>query len=55
MVRLNLDSGADMSLGNSQGETAHKVARKNGNRVVVQVLVDRDAPEDVRRNAFGKR
>lgn len=54
VVQVLLDSGADMNLVNGQGETALKVTRKNGHRAVVQVLADRDALEDVRRNAFGK-
>ena len=54
MVQVLLDRSADMGLGNGQAETAFRVPRKNGHRAVVQVLADRNAPEDVRRNTSGK-
>ena len=55
MVQVLLDRSADMSLGNGQAETARKAPRKNGHRaVVVQVLADRNAPEDVRRSTSGR-
>lgn len=52
VIQVLVKSTAGISLGNSQGETALEVLRKNTHSTVVQVLADRITPEDIGRNIF---